>query len=112
MRGRPIGDKPAPQLQPSVHGKAPNRTAHSTANGLLPVFFRLEHPACSKFTGRTSSFFASKGIESFPKILRRVADPVEPFGFKSVQNDLLPPLLDGIGDRLGKQPSLFDQLEE
>ena len=51
-------------------------------------------------------------MESFPQILRRVADPVEPFGFKSVQNDLLPPLLDGISDGLGKQPSLFDQLAD
>src|SRR5258705_2986883 len=48
----------------------------------------------------------------YTTLFRSVANPVEPFGFKSVQNDLLPPLLDGISDRLGKQPSLFDQLAD
>jgi len=50
-------------------------------------------------------------IKSLPKILQRVAYPVEPLGFKFVQNDLPPSLVDGIRDRLGKQPCLFDQLE-
>src|SRR6266516_4767478 len=52
------------------------------------------------------------GLESLAKILRRVAYPVEPFGIKSVQNVLPPPLLDGNRDRLGKQPGLFDQLDD
>jgi len=51
-------------------------------------------------------------LKSLPKILRRVAYPVEPLSFKFVQNDLPLSLLDGIRDRLGKQPDLFDQLEE
>ena len=51
-------------------------------------------------------------LNLLPTILRRVADPVEPFGFKFVQNDLLPPLLDGIRDSLGKQPGLFDHADD
>ena len=49
---------------------------------------------------------------SLPKILRRVADPVEPFDFTFRQDDLSLPLLDGIADGLGKHPSLFDPLHE
>ena len=49
---------------------------------------------------------------TFPAILRGVADPVEPFSFKFLQNDLLPPLLDGIGDRLGQQPDLSGELKD
>jgi len=52
------------------------------------------------------------GSKSLPKILRRVAYPVEPFGFKSVQNGPPPPLLGGNRDRLGEQPGLFDQLDD
>jgi len=37
-------------------------------------------------------------LKSLPKILRRVAYPVEPLGFMFVQNDLPPSLLDGIRD--------------
>ena len=48
----------------------------------------------------------------FTKILRRVADPVEPLGFMFVPRDLPPSLLGGIRERLGKAPDLFDQLEE
>jgi hypothetical protein len=51
-------------------------------------------------------------LKSLPKILRRVAYPVEPLGFMFVQNDLPPSLLDGIRDCLGKQAGLFDQLED
>jgi len=51
-------------------------------------------------------------LKSLPKVLQRVAYPVEPFGFMFVQHDLPPSLLDGIRDRLGKQPDLFDQLED
>jgi hypothetical protein len=50
--------------------------------------------------------------KSFPEILGRVAYPVEPFGFMFVPLDPLPPMLDGITDRLGKQPDLFDQLDD
>ena len=50
-------------------------------------------------------------MKLLPTILRRVADPVEPFDFKFLQNVLPPPLLDGIGDSLRKQPGLFSQLE-
>ena len=59
-------------------------------------------------------FSITPGIESdfLSTILRRVADPVEPFRFTFVHNDLLPPLLDSIGDRLGKQPGLFGQLDD
>ena len=45
-------------------------------------------------------------------ILRRVAEPVEPFGFKFLQNDLPPPLRDGRPDRSGQPPGLFAQVEE
>jgi hypothetical protein len=57
-------------------------------------------------TGRLLRF--AYGCKSFPKILRRVANPVEPFGFMFVQDDLPPPLLDGIRNGLGKEPDLFD----
>src|SRR5947208_14413292 len=53
-----------------------------------------------------------QGSKSLPNILRRVAYPVEPFGFKSVQNGPPPPLLGGNRDRLGEQPRLFDQLDD
>src|SRR5437867_10450713 len=52
------------------------------------------------------------GSKSLPKILRRVAYPVEPFGFKSVQNGPPLPLLGGNRDRMGEQPRLFDQLDD
>jgi len=51
-------------------------------------------------------------LKCLPKILRRVAYPIEPFGVKFVPNDLPPPLLDRNHDRLGKQPGLFDQLDD
>jgi hypothetical protein len=50
--------------------------------------------------------------KSLPKVLRRVAYPVEPFGFMFIPRDLPPPLPDGIRDRLGKAADLFDQLEK
>jgi len=46
---------------------------------------------------------------SFSKILRRVAYPVEPFGFEYIKGELPPPLLQGNRDRMGKQPGLFEQ---
>jgi len=51
-------------------------------------------------------------LNLFSAILRRVADPVEPFDLKSLQHDLLPPLLDGMGDSLWKQPGLFGELDD
>src|SRR6266536_6447657 len=50
----------------------------------------------------------SRVLKSLPKILRWVPQPVEPFGFKLVQNGLPPPLLDGDRHRLGQQPGVFD----
>src|ERR1044071_4228956 len=52
------------------------------------------------------------GFKSLPKILRRVADPVEAFVFKFDQKAPTPPLLDGHRDSLGKRPGLFDHLNQ
>ncbi len=46
---------------------------------------------------------------SLSKVLRRIAYPVEPFGFECVPGELPPPLLEGNGDRMGKQPGLFEK---
>jgi hypothetical protein len=46
------------------------------------------------------------------KVLRWVANAVEPFSFEFVPGDSLPSLLDGHRERLGKQPDLFDQLND
>jgi hypothetical protein len=46
---------------------------------------------------------------SFAQVLRRVAYPVEPFGFEKVPGGLPAPLLEGNRDRMGKQPSLFEK---
>jgi hypothetical protein len=55
----------------------------------------------------------SNGVsQSPPHILRWVAYPVKPLGFKFVSNQPPPPLLDRIRDRLGKRPSLFDELDD
>ena len=43
------------------------------------------------------------------KILGGIADPVEPFGFETVQSDLPPLLFDSSRHRLGEQPGLFDE---
>ena len=48
-------------------------------------------------------------LESFAKILRRVAYPVEPFGFEAVQCDLPPLLIERNHHRLREQPGLFDE---
>ena len=45
-------------------------------------------------------------------ILRRVADPVKPFGFELLPRKLPPPLLQGERDRLRQQPGLFDQVND
>jgi hypothetical protein len=49
---------------------------------------------------------------SFSKIFRRVTNPVKPFGFTIVQNDLPPPLLDSHRNGSGKPPCLFDQMND
>jgi hypothetical protein len=56
--------------------------------------------------------FAGLDLNLLSSILLRIADPVEPFYFELVQNNLLPPLLEDICDNLGKQAGLFDQLED
>ena len=52
------------------------------------------------------------GSKSLPEIFRWVAYPIEPFGFKFALSDLPPPLFDGNRDRLGKQPGLFEQVDD
>jgi hypothetical protein len=52
------------------------------------------------------------GFRSLPEILRRVANPVEPFGFMFVPDGLQLSPLEGIRDSLGKQPDLFAQLDD
>ena len=49
---------------------------------------------------------------SLSKILRRVAYPVEPFGFMFVQHDPPPALPGGVRGGLGKEPGLFDRLDD
>ena len=46
---------------------------------------------------------------SLSKVLRRIAYPVEAFGFEYVQGEPPPPLLEGNRDRMGQQPSLFEK---
>jgi hypothetical protein len=46
---------------------------------------------------------------SFAEILRRIAYPVEPFGFEYVQGDLPPPSVEGNCHRLGKQAHLLEE---
>lgn len=54
----------------------------------------------------------SSAIMLFPAILRRVANPVQPFGFSFVQDRPPLSLLDGIRDGFGKQADLLDQSDE
>jgi hypothetical protein len=49
---------------------------------------------------------------SLPKVLPRVAYPVEPLGLMFVPRDLLPPSPEGTHDRLREQPGLLDQLDD
>jgi hypothetical protein len=51
-------------------------------------------------------------FSSFSKVLRWVADPVEPFRFKFVQHELPLPFPGGIQDIPGKEPHLPEQLHE
>ena len=48
-------------------------------------------------------------LSPLSKILGWIADPVEPFGFETVQSDLPPLLFDSSRHRLGEQPGLFDE---
>src|ERR1044072_8262873 len=79
----------------------------------LPSFAYFVHGLFLRRSARLSAFWIRMfNAHSFPNVFRRVADPVEPFGFKLVKNELPPPLLTGIGERPGKQPGLFDQVDE
>jgi hypothetical protein len=51
---------------------------------------------------------AASAIESLPAVLRRVANPVEPFGFTFVQDSLPLSLFAGHGDDLRKLAHLPD----
>ena len=51
-------------------------------------------------------------MKSLPKILPRIAYPIEPFGFVFVEHNLPPPLLESMGGSLWKQTGLFDQPED
>ena len=48
---------------------------------------------------------------SFAEILRWIAYPVKPFVFEQVQGELLPPVLPGHRDRMGKEPDLFEKAD-
>jgi hypothetical protein len=93
-------------------------------------FKHLEHlaygyqsPDLTQFIGKTATLGKVLFItllqlriceihKSLSKIFRRVAYPVEPFGFTFVQDSLPPSLPGGMRDRFGKRPSLPDQLNE
>jgi hypothetical protein len=49
---------------------------------------------------------------SSSSILRRIAYPVEPFGFELVSGELPSPLLKGGRHPLWQQPDLFDQVND
>jgi hypothetical protein len=49
--------------------------------------------------------------ELFPKILRRIANPVESLGFTFVSDSLLLSLFDGLCNGLGKQANAPNQLD-
>ena len=55
---------------------------------------------------------ATRTIKLSPAILRRVANPVEPFGFPFVQDRLLLSLLAGVGHRLRQRADLLDELND
>ena len=69
-----------------------------------PVLFGLSG-LCNWFQSA-----ATRTIKSSPAILRRVANPVEPFGFPFVQDRLPLALFAGVGHRLGQRTDIFDQL--
>ena len=51
-------------------------------------------------------------MKSSPAILRRVANPVEPFSLPFVQDRLPLPLFAGVGHRLRQRADLFDESNE
>jgi hypothetical protein len=55
---------------------------------------------------------ALRAIKLSPAIFRRVANPVQPFGFPFVQDRLPLSLLAGVCHRLRQRADLFDQLHE
>lgn len=57
--------------------------------------------------------FARTAESSFAEVFRRVAEPVEPFDFVRVRHSLPPSsLFEGKRDRMGKQPSLLDPMDD
>jgi hypothetical protein len=60
---------------------------------------------------QTKRIQSRTGLDLLSAILRRVADAVQPLGFQFVQDRLLLPLPDGIGNRLRKLAGLFAQLD-
>jgi hypothetical protein len=73
--------------------------------------FRL-HPA-GIISSKTLLRFAWRLECSFPQILRRIAEPVEPFDFLRVRYGLPPSsLLEGERGSMGMQPSLLDPMED
>jgi hypothetical protein len=86
-----------------------------------PFVIKIESPANTGgkvFAGRCwpKQDFVLSGranvSNSFPAILRRVENPVEPFGLMFVQDCLTLPLLDGLPDAPGNQADLFDQFND
>jgi hypothetical protein len=55
--------------------------------------------------------FTHEALKLLPAILQRVANPVQPFGFTLVQDDLPLPLLDGVRDVFGDRADLLDHLD-
>jgi hypothetical protein len=48
----------------------------------------------------------------FAEVLRRMADPVEPFGFERVQGGSVTPLLEHNRDRTGQSPECFKKADQ
>jgi hypothetical protein len=57
-------------------------------------------------------FGGHNSIQSLSQVFVRVADSVEPFGFTFVSNHSQPFLPDRRGDGSGKEPDLFEQLDD
>ena len=49
---------------------------------------------------------------SLSKVLRRIANPIEPFGFEFPLDDLPPLLLDDHRGKLGEAQGLFDEAND
>jgi hypothetical protein len=59
-----------------------------------------------------ADWFAGRALTLLSAIFLRVANPVEPFSFLSVQDALLSPLFHGLRDHLGQQENLPNQLDQ